>query len=88
MLPLHYIRVGAFEEIRTLDPRLRRPLLYPAELRGLKSSFTGALGDEECLNDKTKKIMAGREGFEPPPRITTSSQFSRLFSYGRLSTFP
>ena len=32
VLPLHYIRVGALEEIRTLDPRLRRPLLYPAEL--------------------------------------------------------
>ena len=56
VLPLHYIRVGAFEEIRTLDPRLRRPLLYPAELRGLKSSRKGALGNEKCLNhDRTKK---------------------------------
>ena len=29
----HHERIGAPEGIRTPDPRLRRPLLYPAELQ-------------------------------------------------------
>ena len=31
----HHERIGAPEGIRTPDPRLRRPLLYPAELQAL-----------------------------------------------------
>ena len=31
---------GAPGRIRTCDPRLRRPLLYPAELRALDESFS------------------------------------------------
>ena len=37
------ITIGATEAIRTLDPRLRRPLLYPTELQ---THMVGAAGFE------------------------------------------
>ena len=33
---MKFYKSGAPEEIRTPDPRFRKPLLYPAELRALK----------------------------------------------------
>ena len=47
---------GAPGEIRTPDPRLRRPMLYPAELRAHKN-FSNQTGSPNEL--------AESEGFEP-----------------------
>ncbi len=43
---------GAPERIRTSDPRLRRPMLYPAELRALNWALSVALAwvFSECMD--------------------------------------
>jgi hypothetical protein len=61
---------GAPGRTRTCDPRLRRPVLYPAELRALLSSlpFTSTLSLE----------MVGAAGFEPATLCSQSRCATRL----------
>ena len=66
---------GAPGRIRTCDPRLRRPLLYPAELRARSrpvtlSEYTG------CRWQPAK--LVGEEGFEPPTSCSQSRRATRL----------
>lgn len=61
--PVAQTNNGAPGRIRTCDPRLRRPLLYPTELRAHK--YAGPK-------------MVGVEGFEPPTFCSQSRRATRL----------
>ena len=65
-----FSRENVLEGIRTPDPRLRRPLLYPAELRthrkrvmGIEPTFSAWKADVLPLNHTRTSI--GVTGFEP-----------------------
>ena len=45
---------GTPDRIRTCDPRLRRPMLYPTELRALN----GSTGGIRTLNPKGRRILS------------------------------
>ena len=75
LLPLFSLAVftpmmlnGALGRTRTCYPRLRRPMLYPDELRALKA----LIGPH--LNFK----MVGAEGFEPPTLWSQTRCATRL----------
>ena len=78
LLPTRLPRVAPLDEecfgtpgrTRTCDPRLRRPLLYPAELRAL---YTVPLR------------LVGVEGFEPPTSCSQSRCATRLRYTPRLA---
>ena len=55
---------GAPGRTRTCDPRLRRPMLYPAELR--------------AQSQPAVEYMVGAEGFEPPTLCSQSRCATRL----------
>ena len=64
---------GAPGRSRTCNHRLRRPVLYPVELR--------ALGPDCRTGRQTKpsgRQMVGVEGFEPPTSCSQSSRATRL----------
>ena len=66
---------NVLEGIRTPDPRLRRPLLYPAELRTHSLNFIGKAGDGNrthvsslegwCSTIELHPHTVGVTGFEP-----------------------
>ena len=58
---------GAPGRTRTCDPRLRRPLLYPAELRAQIEVMAGR-----------GATLVGAEGFEPPTSCSQSRCATRL----------
>ena len=58
---------GAPGRTRTCDPRLRRPLLYPAELRARFQVVT-----------ERDASLVGAEGFEPPTSCSQSRSATRL----------
>ena len=66
---------GTPETIRTSDPRLRRPLLYPAELRAhtLKLAFSVWRARLNSIIE-----MVGVEGFEPPTTWSQTRYATRL----------
>ena len=55
---------GASGRIRTCDPRLRRPLLYPAELR--------------ALGESSLQKVVGETGFEPATPCTQNKCATKL----------
>ena len=59
--------LGAPGRTRTCDPRLRRPLLYPAELRAQIEVMAGR-----------GATLVGAEGFEPPTSCSQSRCATRL----------
>jgi hypothetical protein len=65
---------GAPGRTRTCDPRLRRPMLYPAELRA-PSSHSRHAGSGPVL---ARSSMVGAEGFEPPTLCSQSRCATRL----------
>src|SRR5690606_25929167 len=77
-------RNGAPDRIRTCDPRLRRPLLYPAELRAqlagrlyrLASALPTQGSTRPCIDTPghSPHIPVRRDGCVPPRPPTTISQ--------------
>ena len=59
------MRNGPPERTRTSDPRIRSPLLYPAELQAEKDSVG-------------RSVMVGARGFEPPTPCSQSRCAARL----------
>ena len=59
------MRNGPPERTRTSDPRIRSPLLYPAELQAEKDSVG-------------RSVMVGARGFEPPTPCSQSRCATRL----------
>jgi hypothetical protein len=64
---------GAPGRTRTCDPRLRRPMLYPAELRAQNPSSQIV----SSLNVHVER-MVGARGFEPPTLCSQSRCATRL----------
>ena len=60
---------GALDRIRTCDPRLRRPLLYPAELRALY---------EFAITVPISIKVVGETGFEPATPWTQTKCATKL----------
>ena|SRR6185437_8743393 len=59
---------GAPGRTRTCDPRLRRPMLYPPELRA----------HSQVLEHVPRPDLVGAEGFEPPTLCSQSRCATRL----------
>ena len=72
---LHKFRSGAPGRNRTCNPRLRRPMLYPIELRAQKLSCRPRLLSD--LQRKPKKLV-GVERFELPTSCSQSRRATRL----------
>jgi hypothetical protein len=72
--------VGALGRTRTCDPRLRRPLLYPAELRApIECASKPAFGRPKRRHRKRPGgQLVGVEGFEPPTSCSQSRRATRL----------
>ena len=75
----HHKRFGAPEGIRTPDPRLRRPLLYPAELQAhsRRSVEAGSLGT----------IPADRNEFYHNAPYLSTPFFQKLFPEARARAY-
>ena len=86
---------GAPGRNRTCNPRLRRPMLYPVELRALhKLSTRCRVAPGPCPASPpwgepgTVAGLVGVEGFEPPPSCSQSRRATRLRYTPRLSCAP
>ena len=66
---------GAPGRIRTCDPRLRRPMLYPAELRARSRSHNSR---RIQMRPRGRVEMVGARGFEPPTLCSQSRCATRL----------
>ena len=77
---------GAPDRNRTCNPRLRRPMLYPVELRAQPGNYTDATGlspDQQHPSQHAPKqpscqILVGAEGFEPTTSSSQSWRSTRL----------
>ena len=73
LLETNIHRIGAPGRNRTCNRRLRRPVLYPVELRALTA---------DCRIEPTRPEgrvgMVGVEGFEPPTSCSQSRRATRL----------
>ncbi len=84
LLPASTLINGAPGRIRTCDPRLRRPLLYPAELRAHNTTKHGKINAKLLPNtgfkasERPTTKMVGEEGFEPPTSCSQSRRATRL----------
>jgi hypothetical protein len=65
---------GALGEIRTPDPRIRSPMLYPAELRALGLSVIRLARTEPAVADAGQRIVSIRAFVENPVRAKVQKQ--------------
>jgi hypothetical protein len=74
------VRVGAPGRNRTCNHRLRRPVLYPVELRarGAHDSQTDRSEHAAAGSARCGPKLVGVEGFEPPTSCSQSRRATRL----------
>ena len=76
--------------IRTPDPRLRRPLLYPTELLAQAAKLCQAFPikkQEEYTNNNQSLLLIGVTGFEPATSRSLTERSTKL-SHTPLSLVP
>ena len=70
--------VGAPGRNRTCNRRLRRPVLYPVELRTPGPELSHRRFETACSPSRTRIGVVGVEGFEPPTSCSQSRRATRL----------
>ena len=70
----HHERIGAPEGIRTPDPRLRRPLLYPAELQAHVGAGDGNRTHVVSLEGWNSTIELHPHGFKTDLDIVANNE--------------
>ena len=86
----HHKRIGAPEGIRTPDPRLRRPLLYPAELQAQAAErfppSTVLRIADSCIyyhSSAALSIQIYRKIVQAPAGDSLSLIYERIFGFSR-----
>ena len=78
LLETHIHHVGAPGRNRTCNRRLRRPVLYPVELRTPGPELSHRRFETACSPSRTRIGVVGVEGFEPPTSCSQSRRATRL----------